>query len=375
MTVRKTRRAGQPLAVVLILILAWTGGRALLWQTPWPGDTLVDVYRLTVRDELNNRGYVVATRARTRSIPSRRMAPAVSPHFEQRNLRVNAPLLPLNYLTALPRSKVILEEKGGAGSSNLPSNWHTPDTISAVGSHPDHVVAARGSTRQIPGRQKEARRWSGDAWLLLRDGAVRTPVSPAGLLPASYGASQAGAVLRFALAPNVEARPTAHLRVNKALIEDGESEIALGANLRPIPALPVTAHAEMRFTQISGEMLVRPAAFVTTGVDAMPVPLGARLRGYAQAGYVGGRDATAFADGQVVVDRRVFTSGTGGLDLGAGVWGGAQRGAERLDIGPSASIAGQVGPIPLRLSMDYRLRVAGQAAPDSGAVLTLSTGF
>ena len=256
--------------------------------------------------------------------------------------------------------------------------WNLTDDAVRVRSTLTNAASEQAAPMpQSLARVSPARRWSGDAWLLLRDGGRHVPASPAAVpLPAGYGASQMGAVVRFALAPDAAMRPAVYLRGGKALIDGGESEAALGGSFRPAPDLPIAAHAEVRVTRVGGETRVRPAGFVTAGIDAMPLPLGARLRGYAQAGYVGGRDATPFVDGQAVIDRSVLTSDAGGaLKLGAGAWGGAQKDAERLDIGPSASISGQVGSFPLRLSVDYRLRIAGQAEPDSGAVLTLSTGF
>jgi len=62
--------------------------------------------------------------------------------------------------------------------------------------------------------------------------------------------------------------------------------------------------------------------------------------------------------------------------VGGGVWGGAQKGAARLDIGPSATMTIGLGEsAAARLGLDWRFRVAGDAAPASGPALTLSAGF
>ncbi|MBS1239358.1 MAG: hypothetical protein H6R45_64, partial [Proteobacteria bacterium] len=58
-----------------------------------------------------------------------------------------------------------------------------------------------------------------------------------------------------------------------------------------------------------------------------------------------------------------------------GAWGGAQKGAARLDIGPSASLQLKLGEANSRVSMDWRFRVAGEARPASGPALTISAGF
>lgn len=85
--------------------------------------------------------------------------------------------------------------------------------------------------------------------------------------------------------------------------------------------------------------------------------------------------ATAFADGSANVERPVWETAGTRASVGAGAWGGAQRGATRLDVGPSASLRFRIGPGSARLSADYRWRMAGNASPGSGAALTLSAGF
>jgi urocanate hydratase len=96
---------------------------------------------------------------------------------------------------------------------------------------------------------------------------------------------------------------------------------------------------------------------------------------YAQAGYVGGRYATPFVDGQARIDRGVADVGPATLRAGAGAWGGAQKGAARLDIGPSVSVSLQTGRVHSRMAVDYRIRVAGDARPATGPALTISAGF
>jgi hypothetical protein len=57
------------------------------------------------------------------------------------------------------------------------------------------------------------------------------------------------------------------------------------------------------------------------------------------------------------------------------MWGGAQRGAARLDVGPAASLSLPIADRNLRLSFEYRRRVAGRAAPGSGPVLAIGSDF
>ena len=49
--------------------------------------------------------------------------------------------------------------------------------------------------------------------------------------------------------------------------------------------------------------------------------------------------------------------------------------AARLDVGPSAMVSFRLGEAQSRVAVDYRLRVAGDAAPASGPALTFSAGF
>lgn len=63
------------------------------------------------------------------------------------------------------------------------------------------------SRRHFP----SAKRWSGDGWLLLRRGGSARVAT--GAAPATYGASQAGAVIRYRLDPGSRHRPEAYLRV------------------------------------------------------------------------------------------------------------------------------------------------------------------
>lgn len=191
----------------------------------------------------------------------------------------------------------------------------------------------------------------------------------------SLGGSQAGGVLAYRLASSSDHSPALFLRVSQAVAQGGDSEGAFGLRFTPHPAVPLSVHAELRATQVGDATLVRPAAFVAGGIDDRPLPLGLAASGYAQAGYVGGQAATAFADGRLAIDRELASFDLGSLRAGGGVWGGAQRGAARLDLGPSAQLRTGIGDVPIRLTIDYRIRVAGEAAPATGAALTLSTGF
>jgi hypothetical protein len=78
----------------------------------------------------------------------------------------------------------------------------------------------------------------------------------------------------------------------------------------------------------------------------------------------------------VRVDRQVVPIGENAeLRVGGALSGGAQKHAERLDVGPSAVVSFRLGEANSRLALDYRFRVAGDAEPRSGPALTFSAGF
>ncbi|WFL78097.1 hypothetical protein P7228_03225 [Altererythrobacter arenosus] len=218
-----------------------------------------------------------------------------------------------------------------------------------------------------------ADRWSLDAWVFWREGS-KAALASAGRIP-SYGASQTAGVLRYRLAPASKHDPRGYFRAYRALVEGGEGELALGLSARPIGAIPVRAHAEVRATRFDRDWEARPAAFATTELAPVVLTRSLRAETYLQGGFVGGRNSTPFADGQVHVIGDVVESETARFSLGAAAWGGAQDGTERLDVGPSLRLDLTIGEAPARFSLDWRERIAGDAMPDSGVALTLSTRF
>ena len=235
-------------------------------------------------------------------------------------------------------------------------------------------AALNSALRAVPSAPQPAtKRWSGDSWLLLRRGAGPAALAAIG---GSYGASQAGAVLRYRLAPADPRKPALYLRGSAALNGTREQELAFGFSARLVPALPVAALAELRATRTAAGTRGRPAAALVTELPVLALPFKLSAEAYGQAGYVGGRNATPFADGQLRLERKTFATGNAELRAGAGVWAGAQKGAARVDVGPTASLRFRLtDSAGARLSADWRFRVAGDAAPGSGPALSLSAGF
>ena len=217
----------------------------------------------------------------------------------------------------------------------------------------------------------QGRRWSADGWVLWRKDTT-TPILTG---RPSYGRSQAGAVARFDLRPSSNMRPQAYVRATTALAGRRDVEGALGLSARPLGRVPVRVAAEMRLADRPEGRELRPAVYAVTELPPVSLASGFEAEVYMQGGYVGGTYATAFVEGQARIDRSIMDEGQFDLRAGGGAWGGAQKDARRLDVGPSASLRFPIGDARGRLAADYRVRVAGDAQPSSGPALTLSAGF
>lgn len=246
-----------------------------------------------------------------------------------------------------------------------------------IGGPPPTVATTRATDFEWPqpgGAQSYAAaqgpgRWSVDSWLLLRKGGAANAAAS----PASYDASQAGLLVRYRLAPNSPNVPALYARATGFPDGIAPPELAVGFAARPIGNLPVTAQVEVRLREIEGRIEARPAALLVGGIERRMAEF--ELQAYGQAGFVAGTDATLFADGKATLARIVSSGRSHRFSLGAGAWGGAQDGAARFDVGPSAGISLTTGRVSARVEADYRFRVAGDAAPGSGPALTLSASF
>lgn len=229
-------------------------------------------------------------------------------------------------------------------------------------STPTRIVATAEAARDwpaapLPPRTNTRSRLSGSAWLIVRGSGPAAPFSP------QLGGSQAGARLTYALGDS--RRFAIAARFSSALAMR-QREAALGVDWRPT-ALPVHLFAEQRIAITSARG--GPSLGVIAGLPATPIAAGFSLDGYGQAGAIARGGGEAFVDGAVHLTRRVA-----GIELGLGAWGGAQRGAARLDIGPAASVA-IPAVVPLRVSVEWRQRVAGKARPTSGPALSIGADF
>lgn len=223
---------------------------------------------------------------------------------------------------------------------------------------------------EFPGSVGKTRpdRWAASAWLLRRGGSLSVPGAvPAGRL----GGSQAGIRIDYGLAPSAALRPTAYARVTSALDSPTAPEGAVGLSLQPVRALPIRFALERRVALGKGGR--NATTFMAVGgFGPRPVAGGLEAEGYAQAGMVGLQRRDFFVDGKLSLLAPVAASP---LRIGASMSGGAQPGAERLDLGPEVQLRLPLPHAHARLSLEWRERIAGRAAPSSGLALTLASDF
>ena len=355
---------GRPVVVLALILCGWV---ALRWVSLYPQDdgpavaaalSDGDVLRVKAgfpRQRVRGPVAVVPARLFTNvptTQPPHLSAPAESPDRPPVMLAFAAPeVRPPDVLP--PASPPGLAGGGGMVGWMAATAW-LPLPLPPAG------VDQRGTA---PVAQRMAR-WSGDGWVLLRGG-----VPPGGAPGPRYGASQIGSVLRYRLGDSGRRGVALYLRASTALDSSGghpgttDGDIAAGLQL-PLPTprtLPLTLFGEARAQRGVTGVQLRASLGVIAGLAPQPLGAGLSLDGYGQAGWVSGPAATASADGQLHLDRALATVGRGSLRVGIAAWGGRQRGAGRVDLGPVASWtmapAGS-GPVA-RLEMDWRLRIAG----------------
>lgn len=216
----------------------------------------------------------------------------------------------------------------------------------------------------FPARTPGASRLSGSAWLIARSGAGLSQ-SPLG---GQLGGSQAG--IRLAYAIDRQRRLALVGRIATPLAGPGR-EAAAGIEWQPT-RLPVRIVAEQRLAIDGGGG--GPAIGVVGGVG--PVPIGDfRLEAYGQAGVIGRERGVGYADGAVRIERPMAKRHGVSLAAGIGAWGAAQPGAARIDVGPVLTATVPIRERRVRVALEWRARVGGQAAPGSGLALTIGGDF
>jgi hypothetical protein len=202
------------------------------------------------------------------------------------------------------------------------------------------------------------------SWALLRSQqtgiAGSRSLAPAGQL----GASQAGARLTY----NFTRLFAASARLSSPVGTRG-GEAALGIRVHPLARVPVWLTAERR--QAIGRFAGGRSAFALLlegGVYDQPLPWRFTLDSYFQGGVVSATKRDLFFDGGLTATRPLW----GKLSFGFGLWGGAQPHLARLDAGPRLTVRVRKN---LKVHLDWRQKLVGNARPGSGPALTLAGDF
>jgi hypothetical protein len=201
-------------------------------------------------------------------------------------------------------------------------------------------------------------------WALLRSQQAGT-VAPSSLASGGQlGGSQAGARLIY----NFTRQIAASLRTTSEVGRRG-GEVAGGIRVQPLVSLPVWITAERRQRiGLYGGGRNAFALLLEGGVYQRPMPWQFDLDAYLQAGVVGLHSRDKFVDGALTLTRPVYRN----FSAGIGVWGGAQPGLYRVDVGPRITMGVRRN---VKVHLDWRQRLAGNAQPGSGPAITLAGDF
>ncbi len=245
----------------------------------------------------------------------------------------------------------------------IPTLEEWPLSSTAAASMPPTRSTVTAPAQSIPAalRRNDFDRLQLSAWAMLRSqqaGVAGTPSLGGG---GTLGASQAGSRLSY----NFTRQIAATVRTTSDVGRRG-AEIAAGVRIQPIGRVPLWLTAERRQRLGSGGSGRNAfAIYFESGVYQRPMPWRFALDGYVEGGVVG---HDGFVDGGMALTRPVYRRFSAGL----GVWGGAQPGVYRVDAGPRISLRVRNN---VRVDLDWRQRLAGNARPGSGPAVTLAGDF
>lgn len=337
---------GRPIRFLALVALGWVGVRvALLWSET--GSLPEAIKALAPQARARQAGVAAPAQPRPVPVPAAVMpigTTALPPVARAATLAVPREPDPARVQMAL----LALVQYGAPATAAAPMR-EAP--LLPVAAQPDRLPI-------LPSR------WSASGWLVARAGTGLGAAPGASQL----GGSQAGLRLAYALVPGQ--RLAGFARVVAPLRGSG-AEASLGLDWQPTRA-PVRLVVEQRFGLDGAPG--GPGAGLVGGYDGAIAP-GFRLESYGQAGVIRRRRTEPYADGAVRATRTLVAEDRIRLALGGGAWGAAQRDAARLDIGPSATLALPLGDQNVRLALDWRQRIAGDARPGSGLALTIGSDF
>jgi hypothetical protein len=367
-----------PIRFLGLVVLAWAGVRAATVGA-LPG---AEVFRIGPSEARTAAPPIAATEfppldplpmtAEGEPLPPDYLAPPTYPAAQRGPNRTSwapAPDAAAASLSRRPTSFAgVLPTPAAAYYSPVPPLDQWPLAQIARGSLPVRSSSVAAPRQSVPPSMAPQRapldRVQLTAWALLRGGRGMVSSPTAIASGGTLGGSQAGARLNVALNRHI----AASIRTTSDVGRRG-AEVAAGVRLQPVLGVPVwiTAERRQRLGKTGGGRNAF-ALFLESGVYGRPLPGRFTLDAYAQAGVVGFRRRDKFVDGAVTVTRPVYKN----LSAGLGLWGGAQPGLYRVDAGPRLSLKVRDN---VRVHLDYRHRLAGNAEPGSGPTLTLAGDF
>ena len=276
--------------------------------------------------------------------------PAATPPSGHQSQIPEAPVVPADYTGFAPLNQGPL-----ASLANL---WPTsrPRSVAANQSLPPAPVPPLDSHKLD--------RLQLSTWALLRSQQTGVAGSQSLAAGGQLGASQAGARLIY----NLNRRLALAARLSSPVGKRG-GEGAVGVRIQPLLDIPVWLTAERR--QAIGKYGGGRndfALFLEGGLYEHPLPWRFSLDTYLQGGVVGLKSRDLFIDGGLTVTRPIYKK----FSAGFGIWGGAQPGLARLDVGPRVTMRVRNN---IKVHFDWRQKVAGNARPGSGPALTLAGDF
>lgn len=364
-------RAGQPLKFLAVALLGWVGVRAaLLYADASAGAGQPAALAGAVKGP-NFSGGAIAPPLASLVVGGPSAGARLPPLLGTTALA--APPLPKAGSTPDRTSPAGQEQRVFAALGFIQFGYATPvDGGGAGGEQAAPPLPRAGPTPRLapldppPDREGQtASRWTGSAWFIARGGVGIDP----GLRGGQLGGGQAG--LRIGYALGAARRLSLVARIATPLSGAGR-EAAFGAEWRPT-RLPVRLVAEHRVALGRGGG--GPSVAIIGGAGPSAVGHGFRLEGYGAAGVIKRERTEGFADAAVRLDHPLGRLGPVTIGAGAGAWGAVQRDAARLDIGPTIGADAPVGDKSLRLTLDWRQRIAGNVQPGSGPALSLGVNF
>jgi hypothetical protein len=251
--------------------------------------------------------------------------------------------------------------------SSLPKIPDAPEPASTSILSPSGAIEAEPSQprrRQFPDPLISA-------WAIVRPSSSLPILATNGQL----GASQIGFRIQQPIARNgKDASIALNLRVSTPVEQKQGSEAGIGLSIQPVRRIPIAIIAERRIALDRGGRNAL-ALIAAGGFDDKRLIKKTSISGYAQAGLVGFANRDGFIDGSFRLEQTLLGQPHTALRIGGGLWGAAQPGVERIDVGPIVAVKQRAGSANLRISAEYRWRVAGKALPASGPALTIGADF